>query len=146
MARRHRERRFCIAYRSTTGAGSHGISMAIRIEEMPRSEEEVKISAVRKSDLNHLHRERAVMRLFAVALAGMLLVAQTAAASCYRSDEGRLATHNCYESRSGDYVHSPSRTYNRAAPVGYSAQCRDGTWSFSEHHRGTCSHHGGVAR
>ncbi|MFI4919394.1 MAG: DUF3761 domain-containing protein, partial [Legionellales bacterium] len=22
---------------------------------------------------------------------------------------------------------------------------RDGTWSFSQQHRGTCSHHGGVA-
>jgi hypothetical protein len=31
------------------------------------------------------------------------------------------------------------------APPGATARCRDGTWSFSEHHRGTCSHHGGVA-
>lgn len=27
-----------------------------------------------------------------------------------------------------------------------SAICRDGTYSFSAHRRGTCSHHGGVAR
>jgi hypothetical protein len=25
------------------------------------------------------------------------------------------------------------------------AQCRDGTYSFSQHHQGTCSHHGGVS-
>ena len=30
-------------------------------------------------------------------------------------------------------------------PAGASAQCRDGTYSFSQSRRGTCSHHGGVA-
>jgi hypothetical protein len=30
-------------------------------------------------------------------------------------------------------------------PPGASAQCRDGTYSYSQHHSGTCSHHGGVA-
>jgi hypothetical protein len=29
-------------------------------------------------------------------------------------------------------------------PAGASAKCRDGTYSFSQHRRGTCSHHGGV--
>jgi competence protein ComEC len=33
-----------------------------------------------------------------------------------------------------------------AFPTGATAQCRDGTVSFSQHHRGTCSHHNGVAR
>jgi hypothetical protein len=32
-----------------------------------------------------------------------------------------------------------------AAPPGTTAQCRDGTYSFSQHRSGTCSHHGGVA-
>ena len=31
-------------------------------------------------------------------------------------------------------------------PTGATARCRDGTLSYSEHHRGTCSHHGGVAQ
>jgi hypothetical protein len=30
-------------------------------------------------------------------------------------------------------------------PPGATAQCRDGTFSFSQHRSGTCSHHGGVA-
>jgi len=32
-----------------------------------------------------------------------------------------------------------------AAPAGATAQCNDGTYSFSQHRSGTCSHHGGVA-
>jgi hypothetical protein len=31
------------------------------------------------------------------------------------------------------------------APPGATAQCRDGTYSYSAHRSGTCSHHGGVA-
>jgi hypothetical protein len=33
-----------------------------------------------------------------------------------------------------------------ASPPGATALCRDGTYSYSQHHSGTCSHHGGVAR
>ncbi len=33
-----------------------------------------------------------------------------------------------------------------AAPPGATALCRDGTYSYSKHRSGTCSHHGGVAR
>ena len=43
----------------------------------------------------------------------------------------------------GHEVSSP--VYAPQAPDGASAQCRDGTYSFSHHRRGTCSHHGGVA-
>jgi hypothetical protein len=31
-------------------------------------------------------------------------------------------------------------------PAGATAQCRDGTYSYSANRRGTCSHHGGVLR
>ena len=33
-----------------------------------------------------------------------------------------------------------------APPPGATARCRDGTYSYSQHHSGTCSHHGGVAQ
>jgi hypothetical protein len=32
-----------------------------------------------------------------------------------------------------------------STPAGATARCRDGTYSFSQHRSGTCSHHGGVA-
>lgn len=31
------------------------------------------------------------------------------------------------------------------APAGATAECNDGTYSWSQHHSGTCSHHGGVS-
>jgi|ERR1700722_19109083 len=49
-----------------------------------------------------------------------------------------------YTNRDGERVQSP--TYSNSIPSGATAQCRDGSYSFSRHHRGTCSHHGGVAR
>ena len=55
-----------------------------------------------------------------------------------------LSNDNYYVNTAGNTVHSPA--YADTVPVGASAQCRDGTYSFSQSRRGTCSHHGGVAR
>ena len=49
-----------------------------------------------------------------------------------------------YKNSAGEKVQSP--TYYKTAPAGATAECRDGTYSFSKNHRGTCSHHGGVKR
>jgi len=51
----------------------------------------------------------------------------------------------------GTYVNSKGQTVPRpencsAPPKGATAQCRDGTYSFSKSRRGTCSHHSGVAK
>jgi hypothetical protein len=51
----------------------------------------------------------------------------------------------------GTYVNSKGETVKRpencsAAPQGATAQCRDGSYSFSRSRSGTCSHHGGVAK
>jgi hypothetical protein len=48
-----------------------------------------------------------------------------------------------YVNSSGDTVCSPYSA--PSAPTGATAQCNDGTYSFSQHHSGTCSGHGGVA-
>jgi len=54
-------------------------------------------------------------------------------------------------SDSGTYVNSKGKTVRRpencsGPPKGATAQCRDGSYSFSRSRRGTCSHHGGVAK
>src|SRR5215813_3853660 len=41
---------------------------------------------------------------------------------------------------------SPSTPAGEPPPVGATAKCRDGTYTFSQSRRGTCSHHGGVAQ
>ena len=49
-----------------------------------------------------------------------------------------------YINSRGHCVHRPVRA--NKAPAGATARCRDGTYSFSQSRRGTCSWHGGVAQ
>jgi len=51
--------------------------------------------------------------------------------------------HNYYANSSGQRVHTP--VHSNSALAGATAKCGDGTYSFSAHHGGTCSHHGGVS-
>ncbi|WP_406637930.1 DUF3761 domain-containing protein [Amycolatopsis sp. WGS_07] len=44
-----------------------------------------------------------------------------------------------YRNSSGNCVHRPDSN-----PSGATARCNDGTYSYSQHRSGTCSHHGGV--
>lgn len=56
-----------------------------------------------------------------------------------------LSNNSYYTNSAGDQVHSPAYDTDSDVPAGASARCGDGTYSFSESHRGTCSHHGGVS-
>ncbi len=56
-----------------------------------------------------------------------------------------LSNENYYKNSAGNEVHSPAYSNNGGVPSGASAICGDGTYSFSQSSRGTCSHHGGVA-
>lgn len=58
-------------------------------------------------------------------------------------DQG-LSNDKYYINSNGNEVHSPA--YSNTVPDGATAICRDGTYSFSQHRRGTCSYHGGVAQ
>lgn len=55
-----------------------------------------------------------------------------------------LSNDNSYINVDGNQVHSPA--YSNTVPSGATAICGDGTYSFSQHRSGTCSHHGGVAQ
>ncbi len=40
---------------------------------------------------------------------------------------------------------APAAAASGEAPSGATAKCKDGSYSMSKHHQGSCSHHGGVA-
>ncbi|MGC5779586.1 DUF3761 domain-containing protein [Methylobacterium sp. NFXW15] len=87
-------------------------------------------------------------RLRRVVLIGAILASVSVVqAREYREpDDSTLDRHGHYVSRTdGQSVHRPAKTRDGSKPAGASARCRDGTWSFSHTHRGTCSRHGGVA-
>ncbi|KVH54031.1 hypothetical protein WS89_28780 [Burkholderia sp. MSMB1072] len=91
-----------------------------------------------------LHRATLSAALF---VAGAAL---PASAHAYRAppgygNEADLDRHDTYRNRDGETVHAPAHSKSGRVPDGASARCRDGTYSFSRHRRGTCSGHGGVA-
>lgn len=59
--------------------------------------------------------------------------------------KAQLSNDHHYTNSDGQQVHSPAYS-NGGVPDGATAQCADGTYSFSQHRSGTCSHHGGVAK
>src|SRR5437879_1944981 len=85
-----------------------------------------------------------------------LLIAQTqfspqstTSSAATSSTKSKQSKPKCTDN--GTYVNSKGQTVPRpencsAAPEGATAQCRDGSYSFSRSRRGTCSHHGGVAK
>jgi Protein of unknown function (DUF3761) len=88
-------------------------------------------------------------RSFAVALAAaaaaLPLGAASANAGTLQARPHGTAKIECrsgyYKNASGHCVKSPT-----GDPAGATAKCGDGTYSYSLHASGTCSHHGGVAR
>jgi hypothetical protein len=100
--------------------------------------------------VNHLSagamRAIASMAVIAFALSSSLVHARSPASDVWaQPNESDLTTHGHYVNKSGQEVHSPAKTKSGAVPTGASAKCADGTYSFSQHHSGTCSRHGGVA-
>lgn len=65
-------------------------------------------------------------------------------ASNPRAESGATTSDDYYTNVDGARVRRP--VFSRSTPAGATARCRDGSYSFSRHRRGTCSHHGGVAQ
>jgi hypothetical protein len=64
--------------------------------------------------------------------------------SLNKSSDGTYYNSNYYTNVDNHRVQSP--TYYDYQPSGASAVCRDGSYSFSQNRRGTCSRHGGVRK
>ena len=89
-------------------------------------------------------------RLIALLLTAFIL---NASGTCYAKDlptkesqpnQSQLIEQGHYVNKNGQEVHSPAHTKTDKTPNGATAKCADGTYSFSQSRRGTCSHHGGV--
>jgi hypothetical protein len=59
----------------------------------------------------------------------------------YRAAYGSLCGSDCNTEET-----KPAHPAKDSPPAGATAQCADGTYSYSQHRSGTCSHHGGVSR
>lgn len=70
--------------------------------------------------------------------------ARTSSGSGAQPNESDLTSHRHYVNHDGEEGHSPAKTKAGNVPAGASAKCADGSYSFSRHHAGTCSRHGGV--
>lgn len=66
-------------------------------------------------------------------------------AASWSVPQSQLSNDRHYTNSDGQQVHSPAYS-SGGVPAGATAQCNDGTYSFSQHRSGTCSHHGGVAK
>ncbi len=95
--------------------------------------------------MSFMRRFISVLALSSVLFTSLLAQTQQPQATQPSSRQQPKCTDN------GTYVNSKGETVKRpetcsTAPQGATAQCRDGSYSFSQSRRGTCSHHGGVAK
>lgn len=89
------------------------------------------------------------MRLLASFTLAMLLLVNPVQAKQHKpvpSQDSELIEQGDYTNSNGIQIHRPAHTKSGTIPEGATAQCRDESYSFSTHHRGTCSRHGGVSR
>jgi len=70
-------------------------------------------------------------------------VTQVTTVGAYVAPAQPVCPNGTYVNSYGNTVCSPYAS--SSAPAGATAKCRDGSYSFSQSHSGTCSHHGGVA-
>jgi hypothetical protein len=103
-----------------------------------------------------MKRPLSVFFLVPVLFAQFLVAQSQPAPQSQNSASSSPSTQSAHQPKpnstdNGSYVNSKGQTVKRpetcsAAPQGATAQCRDGTYSFSRSRRGTCSHHAGVAK
>jgi hypothetical protein len=85
----------------------------------------------------------AIMPVLAYALLGVAAPNVAPALSHSTAEARGTCGAGYYTNVDGRCIQRPTEA--PSAPAGATAHCRDGTYSFSQHRQGTCSHHGGVA-
>ena len=87
--------------------------------------------------------KRAYINTGLAAFAALLLMSASPANAFQQGSPQQDYPYEYYRSTDGSMVHRPTRGNTDYGPV--TAICGDGSRSFSHHHEGTCSHHGGVS-
>lgn len=92
---------------------------------------------------------RYAFRIAGAVIAGILVGTVWAEANSHYSSrsyayqtEVQEDSSEYYRNIDGNLVHRPE--FSAQQPSGATAQCADGSYSFSQHRRGTCNYHGGV--
>ena len=96
------------------------------------------IYKIKYVDGKEVSREK-VSEIIAKEPVDKIVAVGTKVQSSSNTNNSQSTTGGGYINVDGNYVPSPSTN-----PEGATAKCRDGTYSYSQNHRGTCSHHGGV--
>lgn len=81
-------------------------------------------------------------RTFLAAALALTVVGGLAASHEHSHNSWNNGDSSYYTNSSGHRVHRP--VFSDKKPDGATAKCADGSYSFSQHRRGTCSYHGGV--
>jgi hypothetical protein len=71
-------------------------------------------------------------------------IAAVAPAPLHSAQASSSCDASAYRNSDGKCIPRPQQA--AAAPAGATTRCSDGDYSFSQHRRGTCSGHGGVAQ
>jgi Protein of unknown function (DUF3761)/Glucodextranase, domain B len=118
--------------------GRNGVDVAGTMHGRPPASKSIRVT--RKRSAAELEARAVAVALRAEAKKRKATEAEERKAT----EETPVCTNGTYVNSAGNTVCSPERS--PTAPAGATAECEDGTYSFSESRSGTCSHHGGVAK
>lgn len=90
----------------------------------------------------YMREEVTVQPVTEVILNGTYVKSSSSSSSTSSGSSTQSCANGTYVNSAGVRVCRPSSTNTGGA----TARCKDGTYSYSQSRRGTCSHHGGVAR
>lgn len=90
----------------------------------------------------YMREEVTVQPVTEVILNGTYVKSSSKSSSTSSGSSAQTCANGTYVNSAGVRVCRPSSTNTGGA----TAVCKDGTYSYSQSRRGTCSHHGGVAR
>jgi Protein of unknown function (DUF3761) len=107
------------------------------LAQQQAEKKEVKVWVNTKSGVYHCPGSR----WYANTKQGKYMTECDAQKAGYRPAYGSLCGSDC-----GTKASEPAPPSKETPPAGATAECNDGTYSYSQHRSGTCSHHGGVKR